>query len=588
MLLAIRRVLTCALLALAFAGSRGGAARLPAAPFHPVVAPPPAAALSVAALSSPGAPPARPSPGGPTPAAALDRITAAGLLRDIAALSADSMEGRSPGTAGDRMARAWLVRRLKEIGFQPGAEGGWEQPITFVGLEVRNLDRWRFSGTGGEADFRWGEEFIGGSGVQAPRVSIPEAEVVFVGYGIQAPEYRWDDFKGADLRGRILLLLNDDPDWDPGLFAGAVRQYYGRWDYKFESAARQGAAAAIILHTARSAGYGWNVVQRSWSGTQFELPAGDEPRLGFKSWMTEPSVRRLCALGGQNLDSLIAAARRRDFRPIPLGVRTSLAFDVAVERTPTANVIGILPGSDPRRRDQSMVFSAHHDHLGVGAPDSTGDRIHNGATDNAAGCAQVLAIAEAFTATRPLPARSVVAFFPAGEEQGLLGSKYYVAHPAIPLERTVADLNIDGGNVLGRTSDVAVIGKGRTDLEDRLVVAARSQGRTVVAEPEPDKGYYYRSDHLNFARAGVPVLYFKAGQTFVGRPEGWGKKMEAEYLRLRYHQPCDEIDPSWDLSGMVEDARLAYLVGLDVLNGAKPPAWLPGDEFEAARKKLRQ
>jgi hypothetical protein len=515
-----------------------------------------------------------------------ERIGAEGLLRDISALAADSMEGRGPGTLGDRRARGYLVRRLQEIGFQPGAEGGgWEQPIDFVGLTVKNFDRWAFTGPAGKAEFRWGDEFIGGSGVQAPRVAVADAEVVFVGYGIQAPEYQWDDFKGADLKGKVLLILNNDPDWDPNLFAGTRRLYYGRWDYKYESAARQGAAAAIILHTEPSAAYGWNVVRRSWSGTQFELPAGNEPRVGFRAWLTEPCVRRLCALGGRDLDSLVASARRREFAPIPLGVRTSIAFDVDVVKTPTANVIGVLPGSDPALRDEAVVFSAHHDHLGIGAPDSTGDRIHNGALDNASGCAQVLAMAGAFAATRPGPARSVVVLFPAGEEQGLLGSKYYVAHPAVPLARTVADLNFDGGNVLGRTSDVAVIGRGRTDLEERLGVAARDQGRTVVDEPEPDKGYYYRADQLSFARAGVPALYFKSGQTFLGRPAGWGRQKEAEYVRLHYHQPSDEVRPDWDLSGMVEDARLAYLVGLDVLNVAKRPAWYPQDEFEAARNK---
>ena len=518
--------------------------------------------------------------------AAQQRSSARAMLHDIAALAADSMEGRFPGTAGDRMARGYLARRLQAIGFEPGGgDGSWEQPITLVGLTTRNLDAWRFVGPAGEAVFRWREAFIGGSGAQAPRVSVADAEVVFVGYGIQAPEFQWDDFKGADLRGKILLILNNDPDWDPALFAGQKRLFYGRWDYKYDAAARQGAAGAIILHTEESAGYGWNVVQRSWSGTLFELPAAGEARLGFKSWLTEAAVRRLCALGGKDLDSLLAAARGREFAPVPLGVRTSLAFEVAVDTTLTANVVGVLPGSDPRLRDEAVIYSAHHDHLGVGEPDSTGDRIDNGAADNASGCAQVLAIAEACAAIRPRPARSVVALFVAGEEQGLVGSLYYATHPTVPLARIAADINFDGGNVLGRTSDVAVIGKGKSDLEDRLVAAARTQGRTVTDEPEPDKGYYYRSDQLNFARVGVPALYFRSGQSFIGRPADWGKQKDAEYRRLRYHQPGDEIQADWDLSGMVEDTRLGYLVGLDVAAGTKQPAWYPGDEFEAARRK---
>jgi Zn-dependent M28 family amino/carboxypeptidase len=526
------------------------------------------------------------APAGPTSAGADQAITGPAILEDVAALSADSMGGRAPGTDGDRMARAYLVRRLERIGFQPGAAGGaWEQSITFVGLTVQGFDRWRFTSPKAEESFRWRDEFIGGAGEAAPKVEVSDAEIVFVGYGIQAPEFGWDDFKGADLKGKILLMLNNDPDWDPNLFAGKKRLYYGRWDYKYQSAARQGAAGAIVVHTEESAGYPWSVVDRSWSGTQFQLPAGDEPRVKFKAWMTEPAARRLCRLAGQDLNALVAAARSPDFRPVPLGVRTSFAFDVAVQQTQTANVVGVLPGSDPRLRDQVMVFTAHHDHLGIGEPDSTGDRIHNGAVDNASGCAQVLALAQAFANTRPLPKRSVIALFVAGEEQGLLGSQYYVAHPTVPLGRIAANLNIDGGNILGRTSDVAVIGKGKSDLEDRLVSAARAESRSVVDEPEPDKGYYYRSDQLSFARGGVPALYFKSGQSYIGRPAGWGKAMEAEFRRKHYHQPSDEVRPDWDLSGMVEDVNLAYRVGLDVLNGAKLPAWYHGDEFAAAREK---
>jgi Zn-dependent M28 family amino/carboxypeptidase len=522
----------------------------------------------------------------PSSRGAQARIAAAPMLHDVEALAADSMGGRGPGTEGDRMARAYLARRLEAIGFEPGGpDGSWEQPITLVGLTVKNFDEWLFKGPGGQAAFRWREDFIGGSGAQVPRVAVANAEVVFVGYGIQAPEFQWDDFKGADLEGKILLVLNSDPDWDPALFAGEKRLYYGRWDYKFESAARQGAAAAIILHTEESAGYGWNVVDRSWSGTQFEPPAAGEARLQLKSWLTEPAVRRLCALGGQDLDTLIAAARRREFEPVPLGVTTSLAFDVANDTIQTGNVVGVLPGSDPRLRDEVVVYSTHHDHLGIGEPDSAGDRIYNGAADNATGCAQVLAVAEAFAAMQSRPKRSVMALFVAGEEQGLVGSRYYVAHPTVPLARIAADINFDGGSTLGRASDVAVIGNGKSDLEDRLVTAARTQGRKVVAEPEPDKGYYYRSDQLSFARGGVPALYFKSGQAFIGRPAGWGKQKEAEFRRLHYHQPSDEIRPDWDLSGMAEDTRLAYLVGLDVADGSRRPAWYPGDEFEAARKQ---
>jgi len=526
--------------------------------------------------------------GGPdagAPVVAAERITAAGMLRDVAALSADSMGGRGPGTAGDRMARAWLARRLAAAGFAPGCAGAWEQVIPIVGLSLPDIGPWRFSGPDGEAAFAWRTDYIGGSGLQQPRVAIENAEVVFVGYGIRAPEFAWDDFKGADLKGKVLLVLNNDPDWDSTLFAGRTRLYYGRWDYKYEEAARQGAAAVIIVHTTPSAGYGWNVVERSWSGTQWDGPAGDEPRLGFKSWLTEAAARRLCALGGRDLDGLVAAARRPGFAPVPLGVRTSLAFDVRVERGETGNVVGVLPGGDPELQGEAVVLTAHHDHLGIGAPDSTGDRIHNGALDNATGCAQVLALAEAFAATRPRPRRSIVAVFTAGEEQNLLGARAYVAHPTFPLGRLAANINFDGANVWGRTADIAVVGMGKCDLEDRLVAAAAAQGRTVVGDPEPDKGYYYRADQLSFARAGVPALYFGSGRDYVGRPAGWGEAKDLEFLRYRYHQPNDEMLPDWDLSGAVEDTRLGYEVGLGVANADALPRWYPGDEFEPARRK---
>jgi hypothetical protein len=517
---------------------------------------------------------------------ARQHITADGMLRDVAALSADSMEGRGPGTAGDRMARAYLARRLAAAGFAPGgAHGAWEQAIPIVGLSLPGIGPWRFTGPGGEASFAWRTDYVGGSGLQQPRVEIADAEVVFVGYGIRAPEFAWDDFKGADLKGKVLLVLNNDPDWDPALFGGTTRLYYGRWDYKFEEGARRGAAAVIVVHTTPSAGYGWNVVERSWSGTQWDVPAGDEPRLRFRSWLTEAAARRLCALGGRDLDTLVAAARRRDFAPVPLGVRTSLAFDVKLERGETGNVIGVLPGRDPKLEREAVVLTAHHDHLGIGAPDSTGDRIHNGALDNATGCAQVLALAEAFAATKPRPRRSVIAVFTAGEEQNLLGARAYVAHPTFPLGRLAADINFDGANTWGRTADVAVVGRGKCDLEDRLVAAAAAQGRTVVGDPEPDKGYYYRADQLSFARAGVPSLYFGSGREYLGRPAGWGEQKELDFLRHRYHQPGDEIRPDWDLSGAVEDTQLGYVVGLEVANADAMPRWYPGDEFEPARKQ---
>ncbi len=534
------------------------------------------AAIPIALIFAPAFP-----ADGPT-----SRITTESLMRDTRALSDDAMGGRGPGSPGDRMARAYLAKRLKEIGFEPGGPGGsWEQPVPLVGVTMQHPASWTFrAASGGELSVRWWDEFIGNSGVQQPKVAIENAEVVFAGFAMEAPEFQWDDFKGADLTGKVLLILNNDPDWDPKLFAGKKRLYYGRWDYKYENAARHGAAGAIIIHTEPSAGYGWNVVQTSWSGTSFELRGGEGPRVKLRSWLTEDAARRLVRMSGKDLDALIAEAKTRGFKPIPLGITTSLAFDVKLENTETANVIGILRGADPKLRSETMIYTAHHDHLGIGEPDAQGDRIYNGALDNASGCAQVLAIADAFAATAPRGKRSVMALFVGGEEQGLLGSLYYATHPTIPVSQIAANLNIDGGNIFGRTKDVAVIGKGKSDLENRLAAAAKTQSRKVVDEPEPDKGYYYRSDQLNFARIGVPALYFKSGQSYVGRPVGWGKEKEAEYRKTRYHQPSDVITPEWNFDGMIEDDVLAYRVGLDVIRGAALPAWFPGDEFEARRK----
>jgi Zn-dependent M28 family amino/carboxypeptidase len=548
---------------------------------HPIVL----ASLLVAATTAivtPSAPAAPPVEAGASGAA---RITADALRADIAAISHDSTQGRLPGTPGDRMTRDYLARRLRQIGFQPGVAGRWwEQEVTLVGLTVQDPAPWTFDGDAAKREvFRWGDDYIGGPGVQTTRVEIPRTEVVFVGYGIRAPEYQWNDFKNADLAGKVLLVLNNDPDWDPKLFAGRKRLYYGRWDYKYAEAARHRAAGVILVHTDASAGYPWAVVRRSWSGVQFQLPADGEPRLALQSWMSEDAARRLCALGEQGLDDLIAKARSADFRPVPLGVSTSIAFDVRLERTRTANVVGLLPGNDPQLARQAVLLTAHHDHLGVGEPDETGDGIHNGALDNASGCAQILAVADALAASPPK--RSVVVAFVAAEEQGLLGSRHYATNPTVPLADLVMNLNVDGGNMRGRTADVAIIGRGKSDLEDRLAALAAKQFRSVVDEPEPDKGYYYRSDQFNLARVGVPAIYFQSGQSYIGRASGWGRQQEAEYRRLHYHQPSDELTPQWDFAGMVEDAKLAYELVRQVANESRLPAWYSGDEFAEVRRK---
>jgi len=513
-------------------------------------------------------------------------VTTGGLLRPIRFLSSDLLGGRGPGSTGDELARAYLASRLEGMGLEPGApDGSYQQRFPMVGLKAESPRSWTFSANDKSERLAWWDDFIAASGVQQPSAAIDGAELVFVGYGIQAPEYQWDDFKGADLKGKVLLMLNNDPDWDPQLFAGKTRLYYGRWTYKYESAARQGAVGAIIIHTTPSAGYPWQVVQTSWSGEQFELPAEGEPRIAVKAWTTEAATRRMLALAGQDLEQLVQAAHSRDFRPVPLGIRTSFTMPVAVRRIETANVAGLLRGSDPQLAHQVVIYSAHHDHLGTGAPDKNGDRIYNGAIDNGTGCAQLLEIAKAFTALPDRPRRSVLFLFVAAEEQGLLGSAYYARHPTFPPGEIAADINVDAGNVFGRTSDITYIGYGKSSLDQVIDAAAARQHRTVVGDTMPDRGFFYRSDQFSFAKIGVPGLYIDGGKSFVGKDPEYGKKLQETYESTCYHQPCDEIHSDWDLTGLVEDTQLAFDCGLQLADAETMPSWKPGDEFEAARKE---
>lgn len=517
---------------------------------------------------------------------ALATITELYLRRVVATIAADRFAGRGPGSRGDVAARRWLADALGTLGYRPGmAGGGFEQPFPIVGITATMPATWTFTaGTDRTEVLRWSDDFIAASGVQQRHVAVRDAEVVFVGYGIVAPEERWDDFAGADVDGKVLLMLNDDPSWDPALFAGERKLYYGRWTYKYESAARRGAAGAIIIHTTPSAGYPWSVVQSSWSGTQFELPAGDEPRTPVLGWVTEPAARRLVSLGGHDLAELRQRARRRDFRPVPLGVATGLEFDCQIERTETANVLGVLPGADRSLAHTAIVLSAHHDHLGVGEPDASGDSIYNGARDNGLAIAEALAVARAFTALPERPRRSVLALFVGGEEQGLLGSKYYAAHPTISPQHLAANINFELGNLWGRTRDVVVHGKGKNSLEALLDAAARHQGRVLRDEADPRAGWYYRSDQLSFARIGVPSIWFESGRDYLGRPPGWGDRQLERWIAERYHEPSDELDDTWRFDGAVEDAKLAFLVALAVATTTQPPTWTPGDEFASLRE----
>ena len=518
--------------------------------------------------------------------AAEDRIQAAALLADVSRIAADQFEGRGPGSEGDRAARQWLAERLAELGYGPLFENGsYEQAVEIIGLTARAPEQWTFAGPdGAEASFRFADEYVVMAGLQQERIIVPQAEVVFVGYGIQAPEENWDDYKGQDLEGKVLLMLNDDPDWDPALFGGERKLSYGRWDYKYASAARQGAVGALIIHTSESAGYPWQVVRASNIGEQFELMAGDEPRTRLNGWLSWDSSKALAALGRHDLDRLIEAARSPDFEPVALGVTTSIDLAVEVNRTETANVAGVLEGSDPELKKEFVVLSAHHDHFGVGEPDESGDAIYNGALDNGVAIAQTLAVAGAIAALPKRPRRSILVLYPAVEEQGILGSSYFVRSGVVQPGRIAANINFELGNVWGRTRDVIVYGLGKSELDDRIAEAAAEQDRSVRGEQDVKAGWFYRSDQIAFARAGVPATWFKSGVDFIGREPGWGEEQYADWIRFKYHTPGDEVEESWNLEGLAEDARLAFRVALDVANADQAPAWYPGDEFEAVRK----
>jgi hypothetical protein len=521
--------------------------------------------------------------------AAMARITPASISGPIRFLSDDLLEGRKPGSVGADLAVKYLAAELETAGYLPGVPptgnepASFLQPVPLITLHGHPPAEIVFQGKGGEV------QLATSKGVQSDlRISpdahvdlarLADAELVFIGYGIVAPEYGWDDYKDADVRGKIVVLMNFNPP-----FAGeGVRLWYGRWDYKYLMAAAHGAAGALVIHTTPSAGYPWQVVTTSNSGTRIDLPPGNEKRMQFQGWVSEDGARRIAALNGLDLDKLRADAQQKSFHPVPMGVRTS--FEMPIERkvTPSANVVGVLPGTDPQLRKEAVVFTAHWDHLGRDANVPPGkDGIYNGALDNASGCALMLSVARA--ATEAPPKRSLIFVFVTAEEQGLLGSKWYAEHPTIPPGRIAANINADSINKWGRTTDVGLLGLGKSSLDNVVKEVAAAQGRTVHGDPFPDRGAFYRSDQFELARIGVPVVHARGGPDYVGRPAGWGQQQQEEFERRDYHQVTDEYHGDWDLSGAVQDGQLDLVVGLRVANAPAMPQWTPGDEFEKARK----
>jgi Zn-dependent M28 family amino/carboxypeptidase len=517
---------------------------------------------------------------------ASEAIAGSGYRALVDGLASDEMQGREPGSEGERRTVEYIEKEFLELGLQPAAGGDFRQDVALVEItgSWQNLS---FSRGNGAMSLAYGDDMVIGSRRVTPSASIASSEVVFVGYGIHAPEAGWDDYAGVDMRGKTALILVNDPGFvtgDESLFRGKAMTYHGRWTYKFEEASRQGAAAAIIVHETAAASYDWGVVRNSWSGPQFYLDRedGNARRTVLEGWITEPSAHQLVELAGQDFDALKAAAVKRGFRPVPLGVTATAGVRNEIRRKRSPNVAGVMPGKD--RPDEYVIYMAHWDHLGVDA-DGAGDRIYNGAVDNATGVAGILAIARAFRDMLPGASRSVLFLAVTAEESGLIGSEYYALHPLVPLEKTAAVINIDALTPLGRARDLEVIGYGASELEDLLADAAKAQKRTLKPDVRPEAGRFYRSDHFNFAKAGVPALYVKSGTSLRGQPEGTGKKLLDDYDTARYHKPGDEYLESWDVSGTVEDLRLLFEVGARVANAESWPAWRAGNEFAAAREK---
>jgi Zn-dependent M28 family amino/carboxypeptidase len=505
----------------------------------------------------------------------------------VAALASDEMQGREPGTEGERRTVEYLEKQFLELGLQPVTGGGFRQSVALVEITAAG-QRLSFAKGGGGMALSLGEDMVLNTERFVPEAQIEGSEVVFVGYGIVAPEYGWNDYAGVDMRGKTALILVNDPGFvtgDENLFRGKAMTYHGRWTYKFEEAARQGAAGAIIVHDTAPASYDWDVVKNSWSGPQFyaDSAEGNAGATVLEGWITHERARQLAELAGQDLAALEAAAVRRGFKPVPLGVTATASLRNTIRRMQSPNIAAVMPGKD--RPEEYVVYVAHWDHLGVEEGAGEGDRIYNGAVDNATGLAGMLTIARAFREMLPGPSRSVMFLAVTAEESGTIGSEYYALHPLAPLEKTAAVINLDANLPLGRAKDIEVIGFGASDLEKLLADAAKAQNRTLAPDRKSEAGYFYRSDHFSFAKAGVPAIYVKPGIELRDRPHGTGHKLKQDYDESRYHKPGDEYAESWDVSGNIEDLRLLFDVGARVANAESWPEWYEGNEFRAAREK---
>ena len=517
------------------------------------------------------------------------------LRGHIKFLSDDRLEGRGTGARGGELAALYVAEQFEGMGLKgAGAKGSFWQPVSLVGVKADPKTELRINGPDKAEAFKFADDFVAFTGAQTEHVSV-NTELVFVGYGIDAPEQKWNDYKGPadDYRGKILVMLVNDPPAtaeEPDLFGGRRLTYYGRWTYKFEEAARRGALGALLLHTNESAGYPWSVVRTSNGSWRFDIartPEDKTPFLKIRSWMTDDAARRMMQLAGQNLDDLGKRAALRDFKPVKLNLTGAIDLNSEVKRVEAPNVVAILPGRDPKLREECVVYSAHWDHFGIGAPDKNGDTIYNGALDNATGVASVLEIARVLASlpATERPRRSILFLITTGEEQGLIGSEWYSRHPLVPLNKTAANINLDSMNILGPTNDFVPLGAERSSLKAVVEAIARERGLTISPDPRPEQGSFYRSDHFPFAKAGVPSISLKEGNDYVGRPKGWGEKKFKEYNEAHYHQPSDEFHDDWDFRGMIQEAEFALAIGRRVADMNAMPRFNPDDEFAKAQRR---
>jgi Zn-dependent M28 family amino/carboxypeptidase len=552
--------------------------------------------LSVALVALAAACSAPSQPAGPVAMSDLPNISTDAILADTRKLSSDEFEGRAPGTKGEELTVQYFIEQFKAAGLQPGnPDGSWTQKVPLVSLTPQPQGPVVVKRGGQTRPFKIRDEIVVFSKHVTAEVRLENSELVFAGYGVQAPEFQWDDFRGVDVKGKtIVVLVNDPPvaaignpnELDPKIFGGKAMTYYGRWTYKFEKAAELGAAGVLIVHETVPAGYPFTVVQ-GMGGERFDLVTPDKNagRAKIEGWMSVEAATALLKMAGQDYQKLKAQAATREFKAVPLGATASVTVKQKSRTLDSQNVMAKLPGSDPVLKDEYIVYTAHWDHFGVGEP-VNGDNIYNGALDNASGCAMVLEIGRQMAKLKPQPKRSILFLMVTAEEQGLLGSQYYAEFPLYLLQKTLANINIDGINQWGRTKDLTLIGLGASDLDDYTRAAADEQGRVLRPDAEPEKGFYYRSDHFNFAKKGVPALDPDSGIEFLGKPADYGKKKRDEYTSVDYHAPSDQVKPDWDLSGAAEDGKLFLAVGYRLAQADRFPEWKPGNEFKAIRDKM--